>query len=203
MLSCTSVPGTAAPEVACCRLAPFHRSRSIRSRRYPSDITDAQWTELDPLLPEVLDDLRDRVRLREGRSAQPTAGIIDSQSVRAAETVAQSSRGYDAHTVRASPPRTGPPVGFPFVIIPFIAVSLMVLAVGAVLLCRPVDRAGRLVAVPVAVSLAVLANLHDLEGAVPAVLRVAVLAGSGAQAILAVASLVFGAIRGHRWRRRR
>jgi transposase len=34
--------------------------------------------------------------LREGRAAEPTAGIIDSQSVRAAETVPTSSRGYDA-----------------------------------------------------------------------------------------------------------
>jgi transposase len=129
----------------------------MRLRRYPSDTTDAQWAELDSLLPDpawltgsggrpeahcrrqivdaifylvdngikwralpadfppwstvynyfaaweaagvtqqVLDDLRDRVRLREGRFAEPTAGIIDSQSVRAAETVSKSSRGYDA-----------------------------------------------------------------------------------------------------------
>jgi transposase len=40
--------------------------------------------------------LRDRVRVREGRVAQPTAAIIDSQSVRAAQTVPVSSRGYDA-----------------------------------------------------------------------------------------------------------
>jgi transposase len=152
------LPGTAAPEVACCRLAPFHRDHSARrARRYPSDTTDAQWAALDPLLPDpawltgrggrpeahcrrhivdaifylidngikwralpadfppwstvynylaawetadvtqqVLDDLRDRVRLREGRTAEPTAGIIDSQSVRAAETVPAASRGYDA-----------------------------------------------------------------------------------------------------------
>ena len=35
---------------------------------------------------QVLDGLRDRVRLREGRTAELSAGIIDSQSVRAAET---------------------------------------------------------------------------------------------------------------------
>jgi transposase len=157
LLSCTTVSGAAAPEVTCCRLAPFHQKPSTRSRRYPSDTTDAQWAALDPLLPDpawltgsggrpeahcrreivdaifylvdngikwralpadfppwstvynyfaaweaagvtqqVLDDLRDRVRLREGRAAEPTAAIIDSQSVRAAETVSQSSRGYDA-----------------------------------------------------------------------------------------------------------
>ncbi|GAA5120038.1 IS5 family transposase [Haloechinothrix salitolerans] len=44
----------------------------------------------------MLDVLRDRTRLREGGVATPSAGIIDSQSVKAAETVGQSSRGYDA-----------------------------------------------------------------------------------------------------------
>ncbi|HEY3608682.1 MAG TPA: IS5 family transposase [Pseudonocardiaceae bacterium] len=139
-------------------MAPFHRNPTTRrTRRYPSDTTDAQWALLDPLLPDpawltgrggrpethcrrqivdaifylvdngitwralpadfppwstvynyfaawelvgvtqqVLDELRDRVRLREGRSAEPTAGIIDSQSLRAAETVPMTSRGYDA-----------------------------------------------------------------------------------------------------------
>jgi transposase len=154
LLSCTTLPTPAAPEVACCRLAPFHRDQGARrARRYPSDTTDAQWAVLDPLLPDpawlagrggrpeahcrrqivdaifylvdngikwralpadyppwstvynylagweaagvtqqVLDGLRDRVRLREGRTAEPTAGIIDSQSVRAAETVPSTSR---------------------------------------------------------------------------------------------------------------
>lgn len=45
---------------------------------------------------QVLDGLRDRVRLREGRAAAPSAAIIDSASVRAAETVGAPSRGYDA-----------------------------------------------------------------------------------------------------------
>lgn len=40
--------------------------------------------------------LREQVRASEGRHRQPTAAIIDSQSVRAAETVARTSRGYDA-----------------------------------------------------------------------------------------------------------
>ena len=45
---------------------------------------------------DVLDGLRDRVRLREGRAAAPSAAVIDSASVRAAETVGAASRGYDA-----------------------------------------------------------------------------------------------------------
>jgi transposase len=43
----------------------------------------------------VHDALRDQVRRREGRRAQPTAAVIDSQSVRAAETVGRDSRGWD------------------------------------------------------------------------------------------------------------
>lgn len=45
---------------------------------------------------DLLDMLRDRARLAEGRVAQPTAAIIDSASIRAAETVGAASRGYDA-----------------------------------------------------------------------------------------------------------
>jgi transposase len=45
---------------------------------------------------QVLDSLRDRVRLREGRAAEPSAGIIDSASLHGAETVGKASRGYDA-----------------------------------------------------------------------------------------------------------
>ncbi len=41
--------------------------------------------------------LREQVRQQvEARAAQPTAALVDSQSLRAAETVARTSRGYDA-----------------------------------------------------------------------------------------------------------
>jgi transposase len=43
----------------------------------------------------LLDALRDRVRLAEGRVAAPSAAVMDSQSVRAAETVGRSTRGWD------------------------------------------------------------------------------------------------------------
>src|SRR5260370_19413094 len=42
------------------------------------------------------DQLREAVRVLAGRGPQPTAAIIDSQSVKAADTVGQDSRGYDA-----------------------------------------------------------------------------------------------------------
>lgn len=125
-----------------------------RRRRYPSDLTDAQWRLVEPLLPAVntggrpekhprravvdailyvvrtgcswrqlpadfppwqtvywyftrwedddkltermLETLREQLRVQQGRNAQPTAGIIDSQSVKGADTVGRDSRGYDA-----------------------------------------------------------------------------------------------------------
>lgn len=44
----------------------------------------------------LLDALRDRARLSDGRHAAPSAGIIDSASVKAAETVGSGSSGFDA-----------------------------------------------------------------------------------------------------------
>jgi transposase len=128
----------------------------FRRRRYPSDMTDAEWAVVRPLLPvpgwmwgrggqpeaychraildavrylvdngikwrampadfppwdrvyaffrrwrdhglvtEFHDRLRGRVREREGRDAEPTAGVIDSQSVKADAVVGVDSRGFD------------------------------------------------------------------------------------------------------------
>jgi transposase len=127
-----------------------------RQRRYPSDMTDAEWAEVRPLLPvpgwmrgrggrpegychravldairylvdngikwrampadfppwdriyaffrrwrdnalvkEFHDRLRARVREELGRDAQPSAGVIDSQSVKADAVVGADSRGFD------------------------------------------------------------------------------------------------------------
>jgi hypothetical protein len=55
------------------------------------------------------DQLRERVRLLAGRTAIPTAAIIGSQLVKAAEEVARASRGYDASKSTAAsgtPPST-------------------------------------------------------------------------------------------------
>ena len=47
-------------------------------------------------LPQrLVDVLRGRIRIAHGRAALPTAGSIDSQSVKAADTVGNASRGYD------------------------------------------------------------------------------------------------------------
>jgi len=42
------------------------------------------------------DELRRQCRIAAGRAPEPTAAVIDSQSVRAAETIGRNSRGYDA-----------------------------------------------------------------------------------------------------------
>jgi len=44
----------------------------------------------------IVDTLREEIRLVEGREAEPTAGVIDSQSVKGSDTVGAHSRGYDA-----------------------------------------------------------------------------------------------------------
>jgi transposase len=157
LLSCR-IPGQdSAPGLPCCRLSLAHRAGRPRTRRYPSDTTDAQWELIDRLLPDpawlagrggrpeahcrrqivdaifylvdngikwralpadfppwstvynffagweadgitilLLDMLRERIRLAGGRTATPTAAIIDSQSVKAGENVWRASRGYDA-----------------------------------------------------------------------------------------------------------
>jgi len=50
-------------------------------------MTGATWA--------LYDALRAAARVAAGRAAEPTAAIIDSQSVRAAPTVAKASRGWD------------------------------------------------------------------------------------------------------------
>jgi transposase len=61
--------------------------------------TFRRWTETGAW-QRVHDMLRDRVRVRAGRKATPTAAVIDSQSVRGADTVP------DHHDVTATRPQT-------------------------------------------------------------------------------------------------
>ncbi|MEV7905868.1 IS5 family transposase [Streptomyces anulatus] len=129
----------------------------MRQRRYPSDMTGAEWALIEPLLPEpacetrvggqpekhprreivdairyvvdtgckwrtlpadfppwrtvwgfmarwaaagvigqIRDHLSGRIRCEMGKGPRAVATVIDSQSVRAAETVGRDSRGYDA-----------------------------------------------------------------------------------------------------------
>jgi transposase len=50
----------------------------------------------DGTLERLHDALRERVRAKEGRGGEPSAGIIDSQSVKGSDTVSRATRGYDA-----------------------------------------------------------------------------------------------------------
>src|SRR5699024_7856367 len=45
---------------------------------------------------QIMAVLRRRVRTAQGREGEPSAGIIDSQSTRGADTVGRPTRGYDA-----------------------------------------------------------------------------------------------------------
>ncbi|MER6474716.1 IS5 family transposase [Streptomyces filamentosus] len=54
------------------------------------------WWHDDGTVERVHDALRDRVREADGRNAEPSAGLIDSQSIRTADTVPAVTRGFDA-----------------------------------------------------------------------------------------------------------
>ncbi len=54
----------------------------------------AAWRD-DGTLARLHDVLRARVRAAAGRNAEPTAAVVDSQSVRAADTVPKATRGWD------------------------------------------------------------------------------------------------------------
>ncbi|MCA1678524.1 MAG: IS5 family transposase, partial [Actinobacteria bacterium] len=51
----------------------------------------------DGTLDRIHDALREQVRSKQqGRDPEPSAGIVDSQSVKGADTVSEATRGYDA-----------------------------------------------------------------------------------------------------------
>ena len=54
-----------------------------------------RWSE-NGVWERVCERLREQVREREGRDAEPSAGVIDARSVRGASTVTSPTRGYDA-----------------------------------------------------------------------------------------------------------
>ncbi|MFC6879618.1 MULTISPECIES: IS5 family transposase [Actinomadura] len=55
----------------------------------------ARWARAS-VLTRIRDALREMVRARAGRCPRPVTAILDSQTVKAAETVAKDQRGYDA-----------------------------------------------------------------------------------------------------------
>lgn len=72
--------------------------RAMPSDFPPSDRVHAffrRWRD-HLLVREFPDRLGDRVRQKAGRDAEPTAGVIDSQSVKADAVVGTDSRGFDS-----------------------------------------------------------------------------------------------------------
>jgi transposase len=75
----------------------------VRGRHLPHDLPPWQtvywyfrrWTE-DGTVDRLHDRLRDRLRDADGRDPMASAGIVDSQSVKGADTVGRATRGYDA-----------------------------------------------------------------------------------------------------------
>ncbi|PWJ05082.1 hypothetical protein DKG34_25135 [Streptomyces sp. NWU49] len=53
-----------------------------------------RW-QVQGLLTELHDRLRDRVREKEGRAVDPSAAIVDSQSLRAAANIPRETSGWD------------------------------------------------------------------------------------------------------------
>jgi transposase len=54
-----------------------------------------KW-EKPQVTEQIVDVLRRRIRVVEGRDREPTAAVVDSQSVRGAPTVGRATRGFDA-----------------------------------------------------------------------------------------------------------
>ncbi|MGW2621172.1 IS5 family transposase [Streptomyces sp. NPDC001500] len=75
----------------------------IKWRAMPSDFPPwprvyaffARWRDAG-LVTELHERLREAVRTGEGRGPEPSAAVVDSQSVKADATVAHASRGFDA-----------------------------------------------------------------------------------------------------------
>lgn len=72
-------------------------------RAFPADFPPWQtvygfherWTAAG-VINRIRDVLREKVRVKDNRASTPTAAIIDSQTVKADQTVRKTSRGYDA-----------------------------------------------------------------------------------------------------------
>jgi transposase len=54
-----------------------------------------RW-EQERVTEKILPVVREQLRLADGRDPEPSAGLVDSQSVKGADTVGRETRGYDA-----------------------------------------------------------------------------------------------------------
>jgi transposase len=60
------------------------RQKAFERRRYPTDLTDEEWERIRPILPQpARRGRKPKVNLREILNAICTAGVIDSETVKA------------------------------------------------------------------------------------------------------------------------
>jgi len=107
------LPKPACESAAGGRPEKHHRRAIVDALRYVTD-NGIKWRALPPDFPpwqtvhgfftrwsragvfeKIRDRLREKIRVKAGRNPAPSAAVIDSQSVKAAETVARACRGYD------------------------------------------------------------------------------------------------------------
>jgi putative transposase len=107
------LPTPACETAAGGRPEKHHRRAIVDALRYVTD-NGIKWRALPPDFPpwqtvhgfftrwskagvfeRIRDRLREKIRVKAGRNPAPSAAVIDSQSVKAAETVARAGRGYD------------------------------------------------------------------------------------------------------------
>ncbi|WP_334029291.1 hypothetical protein [Nocardia terpenica] len=69
------------------------RARGLSAWRTAYGLFSRWWSNE---VTAVHNDLRDALRVADGRDFDPTAAVIDFQTVRAAETVDAATRGWDA-----------------------------------------------------------------------------------------------------------
>ena len=94
------VQPAAAPGAVACRCCPGGISRSTRARRYPSDMTEAEWAVCEPLLPAPA--------WLAGRGGRPRAGACATSWMRSATSPTTGRCGGPCRpTSRPRGPSTG------------------------------------------------------------------------------------------------
>jgi transposase len=80
--------------------AEAHEIQARIVSRYKTNLNRQYWYfvrwEQAKATEKILPVVRAQLRLQQGRNAEPSAGLIDSQSVKGADTVGRDTRGYDA-----------------------------------------------------------------------------------------------------------
>jgi transposase len=90
-----NMPGALHGVVPCCRSECAWRALPADFPPWPTVYHHFHRWQADGTTARIHQALRTQVRQAAGRDAEPAAAVIDSQSVRAADTVPKTSRGWD------------------------------------------------------------------------------------------------------------